>query len=72
MEKEEEKEEEYRVRQRGCSLTHNARTPPAVHPGIMIWVDKIKIEIYFGGRAIFLKFFKSIFLLLNGIVIEKK
>ena len=26
----------YRVRQRGCSLTHSARTPPAVHPGIMI------------------------------------
>ena len=24
------KEEEYRVRQRGCSLTHSARTPPAV------------------------------------------
>ena len=23
-------EEEYRVRQRGCSLTHSARTPPAV------------------------------------------
>ena len=30
----------YRVRQRGCSLTHSARTPPAVHPGITIWVDE--------------------------------
>ena len=36
--------ERYRVRQRGCSLTHSARTPPAVHPGITIWVDEIKIE----------------------------
>ena len=26
----------YRVRQRGCSLTHSARPPPAVHPGITI------------------------------------
>ena len=26
----------YRVRQRGCSLTYSARTPPAVHPGITI------------------------------------
>ena len=34
----------YRVRQRGCSLTHSARTPPAVHPGITILVDKIEIE----------------------------
>ena len=34
----------YRVRQRGCSLTHSARTPPAVHPGITIWVDKIEFE----------------------------
>ena len=34
----------YRVRQRGCSLTHSARTPPAVHPGIMIWVDEIELE----------------------------
>ena len=29
--------QEYRVRQRGCSLTHSARTPPAVHPGMTIW-----------------------------------
>ena len=35
---------EYRVRQRGCSLTHSARTPPAVHQGITIWVDKIEFE----------------------------
>ena len=35
---------EYRVRQRGCSLTHSARTPPAVHPGITIWVEKIEID----------------------------
>ena len=54
---------EYRVRQRGCSLTHSARTPPAVHPGIMNWVDKIeinkkkKIKKIGGGRQIF----KSIF-----------
>ena len=34
----------YRVRQRGCSLTHNARTPPAVHQGITIWVDEIEFE----------------------------
>ena len=32
----------YRVRQRGCSLTHSARTPPAVHQGITIWVDEIE------------------------------
>ena len=29
----------YRVRQRGCSLTHSARTPPAVNQGITIWVE---------------------------------
>ena len=34
----------YRVRQRGCSLTHSARTPPAVHQGIKIWVDEIEFE----------------------------
>ena len=34
----------YRVRQRGCSLTHSARTPPAVHQGITIWVDEIEFE----------------------------
>ena len=40
----------------GCSLTHSARTPPAVHQGITIWVDKIEIEkqkkknICFGGE----------------------
>merc|ERR1719483_1339463 len=34
----------YRVRQRGCSLTHSARTPPAVHQGITIWVDEIELE----------------------------
>ena len=45
---------------------------PAVHPGITIWVDKIEIEIFLGGRAIFLKFLKSIFLLLDEIEIEKK
>ena len=39
---------EYRVRQRGCSLTHSARTPPAVNPGITIWVDEIEIEIGWG------------------------
>ena len=35
---------QYRVRQRGCSLTHSARTPPAVHQGITIWVDEIEFE----------------------------
>ena len=39
-----EKMSEYRVRQRGCSLTHSARTPPAVHQGITIWVDEIEFE----------------------------
>ena len=34
----------YRVRQRGCSLTHSAHTPPAVHQGITIWVDEIEFE----------------------------
>ena len=34
----------YRIRQRGCSLTHSARTPPAVHQGITIWVDEIEFE----------------------------
>ena len=34
----------YRVRQMGCSLTHSARTPPAVHQGITIWVDEIEFE----------------------------
>ena len=34
----------YRVRQRGCSLTHSARTPPAVHQGITICVDEIEFE----------------------------
>ena len=35
---------EYRVRQSGCSLTHIARTPPAVHPGTTILVVEIEIE----------------------------
>ena len=34
----------YRIRQRGCSLNHSARILPAVHQGIMIWVDEIEIE----------------------------
>ena len=38
------KNEKYRVRQRGCSLTYSARTPPAVHQGITIWVDEIEFE----------------------------
>ena len=50
---------EYRVRERGCSLTHSARTPPSVHPGITIWVDEIEIEK------------KSFFLFLNEIELEK-
>ena len=37
-------EKNYRVRQRVCSLTHSAFTPPAVNPGITIWVDKIELE----------------------------
>ena len=37
----------YRVRQSGCSLTHSARTPPAVHPGITIWVDENREKIIF-------------------------
>ena len=32
------------VRRGGSPLTHSARTPPAVHPGITIWVDDIKLE----------------------------
>ena len=41
-----------------CSLTHSAHTPPAVHPGITIWVDEIELElnstkINFLGREIF-------------------
>ena len=55
----------YRVRQRGYSLTNSARTPPAVHPGITIWVDKIEIE------EKNLKIFKSFFLFLDEIEFEK-
>ena len=42
----------YRVRQRGCSLTHSARTPLAVHPGITIWVDEIELEEKNGKKRI--------------------
>ena len=28
----------------GVTLTHSARTPPAVHQGITIWVDEIEFE----------------------------
>ena len=45
--KRKKEEEEYRVRQRGCSLTNSARTPPADHPGITIWVDEIELENFF-------------------------
>ena len=42
------KKEEYRVRQRGYSLTHSARTPPAVHAGIFfelfLFLDEIEID----------------------------
>ena len=31
-------DKEYHVRQRGCSFTHSARNPPAVNPGIKIWL----------------------------------
>ena len=34
----------YCIRQRGCSLINSARTPPAVHRGITIWVDEIEFE----------------------------
>ena len=51
---------QYRVRQRGCSLTHSERTPPAVHPWITIWVHEIEIEK------------RSFFLFLNEIELEKK
>ena len=60
------------VRRGGSSLTHSARTPPAIHPGITIWVDKIEIDIGRGifkkGRQFFLKFLKF----LDEIEIEKK
>ena len=39
----------YRVRQRGCSLTHSAHTPPAVHQGMMIWGVKGEPPPYFLG-----------------------
>ena len=32
------------VHQGGCSLSHSARTPPAVHQGMTIWVDEIEFE----------------------------
>ena len=50
---------QYRFRQMGFSLTHSARIPPAVHPGITIWVDKIELEI---EKNNFLKFFFDVFL----------
>ena len=53
---------QYPVRQRGCSLTHSTRTPPADHPGMTIWrrsqffscLDKMDFErkcfwIFFPG-----------------------
>ena len=40
----------YRVCQRGCSLTHSARTPPAVHLGLTIWgVNGGSPPHFFGG-----------------------
>ena len=42
----------YCVRQR--ALTHSARTPPAVHPGITIWVDEIELEGKFFEFILFL------------------
>ena len=33
---------EYACAERGNSLNHSARTPPAVHPVITIWVDEIE------------------------------
>ena len=68
---------QYRVRQRGCSLTHSARTQPAVHPGIKIWVDEIELEKKKEEKKIWLgdflggKFF-DFFLFLDEIEIEKK
>ena len=38
---------EYRVRQRGCSLTHSARTPPARHRNSFLGRG------FFGGRGVF-------------------
>ena len=49
----------YACAEGGCSLTHSARNPPAVHPGITIWVDEIESEK------------KSFFLFLNEIELEK-
>ena len=57
---------EYRVRQRGCSLTHSARTPPAVHPGITIWVEEIELEKKTEQKKIWLWDFFEIFFGLGG------
>ena len=66
----------YRVRQRGCSLTHSARTPPAVHPGITIWVDEVEIEKKKKEERIWLGYFfaamkmritKKILLTIEGV-----
>ena len=65
-----------------CSLTHRARTPPAVNPGITIWVNEIELEkkkekkrkkIWLGDfleGQFFLKFFMSNFFL-NEIEFER-
>ena len=68
----------YRVRQRGCSLTHSARTPPAVHPGITNWVDEIELEKKKNKKKVCSGIFRrgggdfcDFFLFLNEIEIEK-
>ena len=52
----------YRVRQRGCSLTHSARTPPAVHQRNWNW-EKIIFwnNFFFGGGVPYPIFFARIF-----------
>ena len=52
---------QYRVCQRGCSLTHSARTLPAVHPGFTIWLKLRK-----KGKQMFM----SIFWFLDKIEFE--
>ena len=46
--------DKYRVRQRGCSLTHSARTPPAVTQELRFGLTKLKLR-----KNNFLTFFSN-------------
>ena len=63
----------YRVRPRGCSLTHSARTPPAVHPGMTIGGggEMGPHHLFFGAKSYFYKGMQKFKIISKPLLREK-